>query len=88
MLRCQLVETLRREIDQCLLQRNALTFDHLIIRFFFVNAKFCKRHVKMNKKIIGNVPKCPLFDSIPQYQHYLTLKNVFVLYAKLISWPV
>ncbi len=32
MLRCQLVETLRREIDQCLLQRNALTFDHLIIR--------------------------------------------------------
>lgn len=32
MLRRQLVETLRREIDQRLLQRNALTFDHLIIR--------------------------------------------------------
>jgi exodeoxyribonuclease V beta subunit len=32
MLRRELVETLRREIDQRLLQRNALTFDHLIIR--------------------------------------------------------
>lgn len=32
MLRCQLLKTLRREIDQRLLQRNALTFDHLIIR--------------------------------------------------------
>ena len=32
MLRRQLVETLRYEIDQRLLQRNALTYDHLIIR--------------------------------------------------------
>jgi exodeoxyribonuclease V beta subunit len=32
MLRWHLLDTLRREIDQRLLQRNALTFDHLIIR--------------------------------------------------------
>ncbi|MEI7796041.1 MAG: exodeoxyribonuclease V subunit beta [Methylococcaceae bacterium] len=32
MLRRELAETLRREIDQRLLERNALTFDHLIIR--------------------------------------------------------
>jgi exodeoxyribonuclease V beta subunit len=34
MFRRQLVETLRTEIDQRLLQRNALTFDHLISRLY------------------------------------------------------
>ena len=34
MLRCQLVESLRHEINQRLLQRNVLTFDHLITRLY------------------------------------------------------
>ena len=54
----------------------------LIIYLFMLNsAKTCHNGSKINK----NVPKYALFDTIG---HKLTLKMVFVLYAKQIGWPV